>query len=59
MRAPALVPKPLPPRSRPFGSVPLPLDGSGVGPAEPPPTTAVGGEPKLTGAEGSDPTYCE
>src|SRR5277367_5308020 len=58
-RAPVLMPKPLPPRTRPFGRVPLPVDGSGVGPAVPPPITAVGGEPKLTGAEGVEPMYCE
>ena len=48
MRAPVLAPKPFPPRNRPFGSVPLPLEGSGVGPVLPPPATALGGEPKLT-----------
>src|SRR5208282_3325347 len=59
MRAPVGVPNPFPPRSKPFGSVPLPLEGSGAGPLAPPPATAIGGVPKLTGAEGCEPMYCE
>ncbi len=53
------MPKPLPPRSRPLGKTPLPLEGNGEGPLEPPPATAMGGAPKVTGAEGSEPMYCE
>jgi len=58
-REPGLMPKPFPPRSRPLGSTPLPLEGSGAGPAIPPPGTGVGGEPKVIGADGIEPTYCE
>ena len=58
-REPVFTPKPFPPRTWPFGSTPLPLDGSGAGPVAPPPATAIGGAPNVTGAEGSDPTYCE
>ncbi len=53
------MPKPLAPRSTPFGKAPLPLEGSGAGPEEPPPITAMGGEPNVTGAEGCEPMYCE
>src|SRR5208337_870301 len=59
IRAPVGVPNPFPPRNRPFGRVPLPLEGSGAGPLAPPPATAIGGVPKLTGAEGCEPMYCE
>ena len=59
MREPGFTPKPLPPRTKPFGSTPLPLDGKGGGPVTPPPATATGGVPNVTGAEGSEPTYCE
>jgi hypothetical protein len=59
MREPGLMPKPLPLRRTPLGKTPLPLEGSGGGPEEPPPVTAMGGEPKATGAEGCEPMYCE
>ena len=59
MREPGLMPKPLPPCSNPLGKTPLPVDGSGAGPLEPPPATAIGGEPNATGADGSEPMYCE
>lgn len=59
MREPGLMPKPLPPRSWPLGKTPLPVEGCGAGPLEPPPTTAVGGEPKVIGADGREPMYCE
>src|ERR1700674_925132 len=37
-------------------AVPLPLEGCSAGPAaEPPPVTAVGGVPKVTGCEVSEP----
>ena len=58
-RAPVGVPNPFPPRDNPFASAPLPLDGNGAGPLAPPPTTAAGGIPKLTGADACDPMYCE
>jgi len=51
-------PKPEPP-SLP-DAVPLPLEGRSAGPAAvPPPVTAVGGVPKATGCEVSEPRYCE
>jgi hypothetical protein len=51
-------PKPEPP-SLP-DAVPLPLEGCSAGPAAvPPPATAVGGEPKVTGSDASEPRYCE
>ena len=53
------MPKPFPPRGMPFGKTPLPVEGNGAGPLEPPPATAMGGAPKVTGADGSDPMYCE
>src|SRR5579864_6664092 len=59
MRAPALVPKPLPPRTWPFCDAPLPCEGCGAGPLAPPPVTAIGGAPKATGVDGNEPTYCE
>jgi len=59
MRAPEFMPKPLPPRRRPLGSAPLPFEGCGVGPVAPPPTTAVGGEPKVSGDDGIEAMYCE
>jgi hypothetical protein len=59
MREPGLTPKPLPPRGTPLGKTPLPLDGKGAGPVEPPPDTAIGGAPNVTGADGNEPTYCE
>src|SRR5579864_9485646 len=58
-RAPGLVPKPLPPRTLPLGVAPLPCDGCGAGPLAPPPITAVGGVPKATGVDASEPMYCE
>ena len=58
-REPGWMPKPFPPRGMPFGKTPLPLEGNGAGPLEPPPATAIGGAPKVTGADGSDPMYCE
>src|SRR5882724_7215879 len=58
-RAPGLVPKPLPLRGTPLTKAPLPVLGNGAGPALPPPVAGVGGEPKLMGAEGSEPMYCE
>src|SRR5579859_5914827 len=59
MRAPGLVPKPLPPRTLPLGAAPLPCDGCGAGPLAPPPATAVGGAPKATGVDANEPMYCE
>ena len=59
MREPGLVPKPLPPRSWPLGNAPLPCEACGAGPLAPPPATAIGGVPKATGVEGSEPMYCE
>src|SRR5712691_4613663 len=59
MREPGWMPKPLPPRGTPLGKTPLPLEGKGAGPVAPPPATAVGGAPKETGSDGSDPMYCE
>src|SRR5882757_75187 len=59
MREPALLPKPLPPRTCPLGKAPLPCDACGAGPLEPPPTTAVGGVPKAIGVDASEPMYCE
>src|ERR1700722_1969926 len=51
-------PKPEPP-SLPE-AVPLPLEACNAGPAAvPPPVTAVGGEPKVTGSDVSEPKYCE
>ena len=50
-----LTPKPLPPCCA--VAVPLPEEGCGAGPAAPPPITAVGGEPKGTGVEGTEPVY--
>jgi hypothetical protein len=38
-------------------AVPLPEDGCNGGPAEPPPVTAVGGDPNATGGEGVEPMY--
>jgi hypothetical protein len=49
------VPNPLPPCCP--VAVPLPEDNCSVGPADPPPTTAVGGEPNVTGADGAEPMY--
>ena len=57
MRAPELTPKPLPPRGWPLGKAPLPFDGCGAGPLAPPPTTAVGGEPNVRGADAVEPMY--
>src|SRR5260370_42699419 len=59
IREPGLMPKPFPPRNKPPGRTPLPLEGSGAGPLEPPPVTSMGGAPKETGADGSAPMYCE
>src|SRR6266851_4330371 len=59
MRDPGWMPKPLPPRGTPLGKTPLPLEGRGAGPVAPPPATAIGGAPKETGADGSEPMYCE
>ena len=42
-----------------LGKTPLPLEGSGAGPLEPPPATATAGEPNVNGAEGCEPMYCE
>ena len=53
------MPKPFPPRGTPSGKKPLPVEGCGAGPLAPPPGTAVGGEPKVTGVDGSEPMYCE
>jgi hypothetical protein len=51
-------PKPEPPAVP--GAVPLPVEGCNCGPlAAPPPMTAVGGVPNVTGADGSEPRYCE
>src|SRR5580700_6417659 len=58
-REPGFKPKPFPPRGKPLGNAPLPVEGSGAGPVEPPPATATGGAPKVMGAEGSEPMYCE
>src|SRR5260370_18760319 len=55
MREPGWMPKPFPPRGTPLGKTPLPLEGRGAGPLAPPPGTAIGGLPKETGLDGSDP----
>jgi hypothetical protein len=49
------VPNPLPPCC-PL-AVPLPEEACSAGPADPPPVTAVGGEPNVTGADGTEPMY--
>src|SRR5882724_1125302 len=59
MRAPLFTPKPFPPRSCPLGSAPLPFEGCGVGPVDPPPATAAGGEPNVSAVDGMEPMYCE
>src|SRR5579883_1375222 len=59
MREPGFMPKPLPPRGTPLTKTPLPLEGKGAGPLAPPPVTGTGGDPNVTGADGSEPIYCE
>src|SRR5260370_31832797 len=59
IREPGWMPKPLPLRGTPLGKTPLPLEGRGVGPAAPPPATAIGGAPNGTGPDGSEPRDCE
>src|SRR6266568_1187075 len=59
MREPPIRPNPLPPSPPMPENAPLPVEGSGAGPEEPPPTTAAGGEPNATGGDGFEPMYCE
>src|SRR5690349_5450590 len=47
------VPNPLPPCCP--VAVPLPEEACNAGPADPPPATAVGGAPNVTGADGVEP----
>ena len=48
-------PNPLPPCWA--DAVPLPEDAESAGPLDPPPVTAIGGEPNVTEGEGCDPRY--